>query len=98
MSHWAQINENNIVINVTVGNNEVIGYDLVTTPLTNRIWTILDRGQLWSENEEANTRPLLDSTNPAFPAAMPPNRRIAACKAVRDSSSVASRSPDLSRS
>jgi hypothetical protein len=53
-------------------NNEVIGYDLVTTPLTNRIWTILDRGQLWSENEEANTRPLLDSTNPAFPADLTP--------------------------
>jgi hypothetical protein len=52
--------------------NEVIEYDTVTVADTNRIWTLLERGQLWSENLEANTRPLLDNTNPAFPADLTP--------------------------
>ena len=52
--------------------NESVIYNLVTDPNANRIWTILDRGQRWSENEEANTRPLQDPNTPVFPADLTP--------------------------
>jgi hypothetical protein len=40
--------------------NEVISYDNVTTPTANRIWTLCDRGQRWSEGGEQNTRSLIN--------------------------------------
>lgn len=52
--------------------DETVGYDNVTTPLASRIWTILDRGQLWSEGGEANTRRLLLSSTPVYAADLTP--------------------------
>jgi len=52
--------------------DETCSYNNVTTPLASRIWTILDRGQLWSENGEANTRPLQDPSIPVRPADLTP--------------------------
>ena len=52
--------------------NEVINYDNVTTQLDYRIWTILDRGQRWSEGGEAGTRSLLTASTPVFPSDLTP--------------------------
>jgi len=52
--------------------NETVGYDNVTTPSAERIWTILDRGQRWSENGETNTRTLQDPNTPVFAADLTP--------------------------
>ena len=52
--------------------NESVDYDNVTNPSANRIWTILDRGQRWSENGEANTRFLQDPNTPVFSADLTP--------------------------
>jgi hypothetical protein len=55
--------------------NEVIEYDTVTAASSNRIWTILERGQLWSEGGELNTRRLFDFDNPVNPADLTPALR-----------------------
>jgi hypothetical protein len=52
--------------------NETVNYVNVTNPNANRIWTILDRGQLWSEGGEANTRRLTLSTQPVYAADLTP--------------------------
>ena len=52
--------------------NEVINYDNVTNPTTERIWTLLERGELWSQANEVNTRPLDDFDNPVYPADLTP--------------------------
>jgi len=52
--------------------NETIGYDNVTNPSADRLWTILDRGQRWSENGETNTRTLQDPNTPVFAADLTP--------------------------
>jgi hypothetical protein len=52
--------------------NETVNYANVTNASANRIWTILDRGQRWSENEEQNTRPLQDADNPIYAADLTP--------------------------
>jgi hypothetical protein len=52
--------------------NETVGYDNVTNPSVERIWTILDRGQRWSENGETNTRTLQDPNTPVFAADLTP--------------------------
>ncbi len=52
--------------------NETCSYDNVTNPNADRTWSILDRGQLWSDNGEANTRPLQDPTLPVYPADLTP--------------------------
>jgi hypothetical protein len=52
--------------------NEVVQYSNVTNPSAERIWTILDRGQLWSEGGEANTRSLLTDTAPVFASDLTP--------------------------
>jgi len=52
--------------------NEVITYDIVTTPLAYRIWTILDRGQRWSEGGEDGSRSLLTSTAPVWASDLTP--------------------------
>jgi hypothetical protein len=46
--------------------DEVVSYDLVTTPTSERIWTLCDRGQRWSEGGEANTRSLVTASTPVF--------------------------------
>jgi hypothetical protein len=52
--------------------NEEVSYANVTAPNTERYWTILDRGQLWSELGEANTRSLQDPNTPVYPADLTP--------------------------
>lgn len=52
--------------------NEVINYDNVTDPTTERIWTLLERGELWSETSELNTRSLFDFDNPVYPSDLTP--------------------------
>ena len=52
--------------------NEEVSYVNVTTPSAQRVWTILDRGQLWSEGGEANTRSLQDPATPVYPADLTP--------------------------
>ena len=52
--------------------NETVDYANVTTPSAERIWTILDRGQRWSENGEVNTRTLQDPNTPVFAADLTP--------------------------
>jgi hypothetical protein len=52
--------------------NEVIDYDNVTDATNERIWTLLERGELWSETNELNTRSLFDFDNPVYPADLTP--------------------------
>ena len=52
--------------------NEVINYDNVTDPTNERIWTLLERGELWSETNELNTRSLFDFDNPVYPSDLTP--------------------------
>jgi hypothetical protein len=52
--------------------NETVGYDNVTNASADRIWTILDRGQRWSENGETNTRPLTNASTPVFASDLTP--------------------------
>jgi len=52
--------------------DETVNYVNVTTPSADRIWTILDRGQLWSEGGEEGTQSLLDSTYPVYAADLTP--------------------------
>jgi hypothetical protein len=52
--------------------NEEVSYANVTAPNAERHWTILDRGQLWSEGGEANTRSLQDPNTPVYPADLTP--------------------------
>lgn len=55
--------------------NEVINYDNVTDPTNERIWTLLERGELWSETNELNTRSLFDFDNPVYPSDLTPALR-----------------------
>lgn len=52
--------------------NEVVQYSNVTNPSNDRIWTIVDKGQLWSEGGEPNTRPLTNSTRPVYASDLTP--------------------------
>ena len=52
--------------------NETINYANVTNPSAERIWTILDRGQRWSEGGEAETRSLITPSAPVWPADLTP--------------------------
>jgi hypothetical protein len=54
---------------------EVIDYDTVTDATNERIWTLLERGQLWSEAGELNTRRLFDFDNPVNPSDLTPALR-----------------------
>ena len=45
--------------------DEIVQYQNVTNPSATRIWTICDRGQLWSEGGEQNTRSLTTTSTPA---------------------------------
>jgi hypothetical protein len=46
--------------------DEVVSYSTVAAPNAQRIWTLLDRGQRWSENNEPNTRPLTNAGLPVY--------------------------------
>ena len=52
--------------------NESVDFDNVTNPSADRIWTILDRGQRWSENGEVNTRRLTNPATPVFASDLTP--------------------------
>jgi hypothetical protein len=52
--------------------NETINYANITNPSADRIWTILDRGQRWSEGGEAETRSLITPSAPVWPADLTP--------------------------
>ena len=52
--------------------DEIVQYQNVTAPTANRIWTICDRGQLWSEGGEQNTRSLTTSSTPVYSADLTP--------------------------
>lgn len=52
--------------------NEVINYANVTTETADRIWTLCDRGQLWSNAGEPGSRPVQSAANPIYPADLTP--------------------------
>ena len=52
--------------------NEVINYANVTTPTADRIWSLCDRGQKWSNDESAGSRPIYDQSNPVYPSDLTP--------------------------
>ncbi len=52
--------------------NEVVNYANVTTETADRVWTLCDRGQRWSNDGSANSRPILNPSTPIFPADLTP--------------------------
>jgi len=52
--------------------NEQINYDNVTTGNANRIWTLCDRGQRWSEGGEVNTRSVMNTSYPVYASDLTP--------------------------
>ena len=52
--------------------NEVVKFDNVTTTTTERIWSLVDRGQLWSEEGQPNTRRISDATTPLYAVDLTP--------------------------
>ena len=52
--------------------NELYNYADVTTETADRIWTLCDRGQKWSNDGTVGSRPILDSNNPIAPADLTP--------------------------
>jgi hypothetical protein len=52
--------------------DEVVNYQNVTTATSKRIWTFLDRGQIWSIQNYPNTRPIADLNEPVWPADLTP--------------------------
>jgi hypothetical protein len=52
--------------------NEIVKYDNVTNTVDERLWFLMDRGQLWSEQGQQNTRRIFDSTTPLFATDLTP--------------------------
>jgi len=52
--------------------NEAVTYANVTTETADRIWSLCDRGQKWSNDNSAGSRPILNSSAPLFPADLTP--------------------------
>ena len=55
--------------------DEVVSYQNVTNPNATRIWTLCDRGQIWSEGGEVNSRSLLTAATPVWPSDLTPSLR-----------------------
>jgi hypothetical protein len=55
--------------------NESVIYDNVTTTTDARIWSLVDRGQLWSEQGQPGTRRISDSTTPLYAVDLTPAMR-----------------------
>lgn len=53
--------------------NEVVNYANVTTETPDRIWSLCDRAQKWSNGGEAGSRPILNPSNPVYPADLTPS-------------------------
>ena len=52
--------------------NEVMTYANVTTETADRIWALCDRGQKWSNDGTAGSRPIYDSNNPLYASDLTP--------------------------
>jgi len=52
--------------------NEVVKFDNVTISTTERIWSLIDRGQLWSEEGQPGTRRISDATTPLYAVDLTP--------------------------
>lgn len=52
--------------------NEEVNYLNVTTETPERVWSLCDRAQKWSNGGEVGSRPIYDPTNPVFPADLTP--------------------------
>lgn len=46
--------------------NQNMSYDNIVAENIPGVWTLLERGQLWSANGQVNTRPLTDETKPVW--------------------------------
>lgn len=56
--------------------DEVVNYDNVTTALVpERTWTLIDRGQLWSEEGQPNTRSISNPSAPLYAVDLTPALR-----------------------
>jgi len=53
--------------------NEAVNYANVTVPTADRIWTLCDRGQKWSNSGGAGSRPILDPANPIYAGDLTPS-------------------------
>lgn len=52
--------------------NEVVNYANVTTETADRIWSLCDRGQKWSNDGSAGSRPIYDENNPLYASDLTP--------------------------
>jgi hypothetical protein len=52
--------------------NEAVTYANVTTETADRIWALCDRGQKWSNDNSAGSRPIRNTNTPIFPADLTP--------------------------
>jgi hypothetical protein len=52
--------------------NEVVNYANVTTETADRIWSLCDRAQKWSNDGSVGSRPIYDENNPVYPADLTP--------------------------
>jgi hypothetical protein len=70
---YKSIGENKLAALTDLPNlNEIVKYDNVTLNTGNRIWFLMDRGQLWSEQGQESTRRINDSTTPLFATDLTP--------------------------
>ena len=53
--------------------NEVVNYANVTTETADRVWALCDRGQRWSNDGSANSRPIRNASLPIYPADLTPS-------------------------
>jgi len=52
--------------------NEAVTYANVITETADRIWTLCDRGQRWSNDGSAGSRPIRNQNSPVYPADLTP--------------------------
>jgi hypothetical protein len=53
--------------------NEVVNYANVTTETADRVWALCDRGQRWSNDGSANSRPIRNASSPIYAADLTPS-------------------------
>ena len=53
--------------------NEAVTYANVTTETADRIWALCDRGQKWSNDNSAGSRPIRNTNAPIFPSDLTPS-------------------------
>jgi hypothetical protein len=52
--------------------NEAVTYANIITETADRIWTLCDRGQRWSNDGSAGSRPIRNQNSPVYPADLTP--------------------------